>query len=116
MITPSIPESFTFSKSDIVPDGFLALMSLVQDTIHGKKMQVILDDDPRPIAAKAVEIIDSHRLRMTLVQGKYHQVKRMIAACSNRCDALHRSSFGLYKLPETLRPGEWVWICRSDIV
>lgn len=77
---------------------------------------VILDDDPRPIAAKAVEIIDSHRLRMTLVQGKYHQVKRMIAACSNRCDALHRSSFGLYKLPETLRPGEWVWICRSDIV
>jgi phage-related protein len=38
--------SFTFSKMDIVPDGFLALYSLVQDLLHGKKMQVILDDDP----------------------------------------------------------------------
>ena len=38
--------SFTFTKKDIVPDGFLALYSLVQNTIHGKKMQVILDDDP----------------------------------------------------------------------
>lgn len=38
--------SFTFTKMDIVPDGFLALYSLVQNTIHGKKMQVILDDDP----------------------------------------------------------------------
>lgn len=38
--------SFTFSKMGIVPDGFLALYSLVQDLLHGKKMQVILDDDP----------------------------------------------------------------------
>lgn len=38
--------SFKFSKTNIVPDGFLALYSLVQDLIHGKKMQVILDDDP----------------------------------------------------------------------
>lgn len=38
--------SFNFSKTNIVPDGFLALYSLVQNTIHGKMMQVILDDDP----------------------------------------------------------------------
>lgn len=38
--------TFSFIKPQIVPDGFLALYSLVQDTIHGKKMQVILDDDP----------------------------------------------------------------------
>ena len=38
--------SFTFSKMNIVPDGFLALYSVVQNAIHGKKMQVILDDDP----------------------------------------------------------------------
>lgn len=40
------PLSFQFSKTNIVPDGFLALYSLVQDLLHGKKMQVILDDDP----------------------------------------------------------------------
>ena len=38
--------TFKFYKANIVPDGFLALFSLVQNTIHGKKMQVILDDDP----------------------------------------------------------------------
>jgi phage-related protein len=38
--------SFKFAKMNIVPDGFLALYSLVQDTIQGKKMQIILDDDP----------------------------------------------------------------------
>lgn len=38
--------SFRFKKMNIVPDGFLALFSVVQDALHGKMMQVILDDDP----------------------------------------------------------------------
>lgn len=38
--------TFKFIKPQIVPDGFLSLYSLVQDTLHGQKMQVILDDDP----------------------------------------------------------------------
>lgn len=38
--------SFVFSKMNIVPDGFLALFSVVQNALHGQKMQVILDDDP----------------------------------------------------------------------
>ena len=38
--------SFKFHKANIVPDGFLALYSVVQNALHGKKMQVILDDDP----------------------------------------------------------------------
>lgn len=38
--------SFNFSKMNIVPDGFLALFSVVQNALHGQKMQVILDDDP----------------------------------------------------------------------
>lgn len=40
------PLSFKFSKTNIVPDGFLALYSLVQNLLHGKRMQIILDDDP----------------------------------------------------------------------
>lgn len=38
--------TFRFSKANIVPDGFLALFSVVQNALHGKKLQVILDDDP----------------------------------------------------------------------
>ncbi len=38
--------SFTFAKPGITQSEFLALYSLVQETIHGQKMKVILDDDP----------------------------------------------------------------------
>lgn len=38
--------TFKFIKPQIVADGFLSLYSLVQGTLHGQKMQVILDDDP----------------------------------------------------------------------
>ena len=38
--------SFKFIVPKIEPDGFLYLYSVVQDSLHGKKMKVILDDDP----------------------------------------------------------------------
>ena len=38
--------SFKFAKANVIPDGFLALFSVVQDALQGKKMQIILDDDP----------------------------------------------------------------------
>ncbi len=38
--------SFTFSKMGLLPDGFLALYSVVQNAIHGKVLDIILDDDP----------------------------------------------------------------------
>lgn len=38
--------TFKFYKASIVPDGFLALFSVVQNALHGKMLQVILDDDP----------------------------------------------------------------------
>lgn len=38
--------SFKFTKANIVPDGFLALFSVVQNALHGRKMKIILDDDP----------------------------------------------------------------------
>lgn len=77
---------------------------------------VVLDDDPRPVSAAAAEKIGEKTLRMTLTQGKYHQVKRMIAACSNRCEALRRTAVGKYALPGSLAPGAWVWIRREDVL
>lgn len=38
--------SFQFAKMDIHQEGFLALFSVVQNALHGKVMEVILDDDP----------------------------------------------------------------------
>ena len=47
---------------------------------------------------------------VTLREGKYHQVKRMMAAVSNRVVALERIRFGNLSLPEDLKPGEWTWV------
>ena len=75
---------------------------------------VVLDDDPKPVRAAACEAIDSHRLRLTLTEGKY-QVKRMVAAVSNRVEALHRSEIGGLRLPDDLAPGQWRWLNEADL-
>ena len=71
---------------------------------------VVLEDDPQPVLAEGLEITGTHSLRLTLIQGKYHQVKRMIAAVSNRVEGLHRSAFGSLQLPADLAPGQWSWL------
>ena len=71
---------------------------------------VVLDDDPAPVRAAACEAVGTHGLRLTLTEGKYHQVKRMVAAAGNRVETLHRSRFGALALPEDLAPGQWRWV------
>src|SRR5512133_1643839 len=75
---------------------------------------VVLDDDPHPVRAAACELMSDGRLRLTLTEGKYHQVKRMIAAVGNRVDALHRSRIGQLALPQDLLPGQWRWLSATD--
>jgi 16S rRNA pseudouridine516 synthase len=76
---------------------------------------VVLDDDPKPVRAAACEAVDSHHLRLTLTEGKYHQVKRMVAAVGNRVEVLHRSQIGALKLPHDLAPGQWRWLEADDL-
>jgi 16S rRNA pseudouridine516 synthase len=70
---------------------------------------VVLDDDPRPVRAAAAEATGTHTLRLVLTEGKYHQVKRMVAAAGNRVERLHRSAFGHLSLGR-LAEGEWAWL------
>lgn len=80
---------------------------------------VVLDDDPAPVHADAAEPVgegETCHLRLTLLQGKYHQVKRMVAAVSNRVEGLHRSQIGRLTLPDDLAPGQWRWIEDPAIV
>jgi 16S rRNA pseudouridine516 synthase len=76
---------------------------------------VVLDDSPRPVRAAACEAVQSHHLRLTLTEGKYHQVKRMLAAVGNRVVGLHRSRMGAMELPADLLPGQWRWLTPSDL-
>jgi 16S rRNA pseudouridine516 synthase len=76
---------------------------------------VVLDDDPKPVRAAACEAVGEFDLRLTLTEGKYHQVKRMVAAVSNRVEALHRSQIGGLALPADLTPGQWRWLSAQDL-
>ena len=75
---------------------------------------VVLDDDPLPVRAAAAERTGEHTLRMTLTEGKYHQVKRMIAAAGNRVETLQRSAFGTLGLGGTPEPGQWRWVSAAE--
>jgi 16S rRNA pseudouridine516 synthase len=71
---------------------------------------VVLDDDPTPVRAAAAQATGTHSLSLTLTEGKYHQVKRMLAAVGNRVEGLHRSHFGAATIPPELAPGQWCWM------
>ena len=95
-----------------VPKIYLATTKhpLDQAQIDQLLTGVLLNDEPEPIAAAGAEIVGDHLLRLTVTEGKYHQVKRMVAAVGNRVDALHRSRIGAFDLPAGLAPGQWRWL------
>ena len=83
----------------------------IERLLHG----VLLHDEPRPVRAAACEAQGERRVRLTLTEGKYHQVKRMLAAVDNRVLALQRVRFGELDLPVDLAPGQWRWIERGAV-
>jgi 16S rRNA pseudouridine516 synthase len=76
---------------------------------------VVLDDDPKPVRAAACVALAECLLQLTLTEGKYHQVKRMLAAVGNRVEGLHRSRIGQFSLPADLLPGQWRWLSAADL-
>jgi 16S rRNA pseudouridine516 synthase len=76
---------------------------------------VVLNDDPQPVKAAACEQVDALHLRLTLTEGKYHQVKRMLAAVGNRVTGLHRSRIGDLQLPADIAPGQWRWLTQQEL-
>ena len=70
---------------------------------------VLLNDENDTVRAEACEATGERELRLTLTEGKYHQVKRMVAAVGNRVESLERSAFGPVRL-DGLAPGKWRWL------
>ena len=62
-----------------------------------------------------LEIIDETHARLTISEGKYHQVKRMFAAVGNRVVNLHREAVGLIELDESLVAGDWRYLTDEEV-
>lgn len=75
---------------------------------------VVLLDDPEPVQALACHATGTHSLQITLSEGKYHQVRRMVAAVGNHVEALQRTAMGLLELPADLPLGQWRWVSAEE--
>ncbi|MBD3609158.1 MAG: pseudouridine synthase, partial [Gammaproteobacteria bacterium] len=69
----------------------------------------------RTLPAK-LEILAQHQAQLTIYEGRYHQVKRMFAACDNHVVALHRSQIGAIKLDTSLAPGEYRPLTEDELL
>jgi 16S rRNA pseudouridine516 synthase len=76
---------------------------------------VEVEGEQHPLRAAACEQAGPFALRLTLGEGKYHQVKRMVAAAGNHVAGLHRSRIGQLALPEDLAPGQWRWLGTLEV-
>jgi 16S rRNA pseudouridine516 synthase len=76
---------------------------------------VVLDDSPDPVRALAGAVAASGKLRLTLASGKYHQVKRMLAAVGNHVESLHRSQIGGLPMPADVAEGKWRWLTQDEL-
>lgn len=85
------------------------------DQLDALRQGVVLHDAPEPVAALACEKVGERSLLMTLSEGRYHQVKRMVAAAGNRVEGLSRIAIGNLDLPADLAPGAWRWLEEDDL-
>jgi 16S rRNA pseudouridine516 synthase len=88
---------------------------LDEKQVHRLLAGVVLDAAPKPVKAQACSAEGEFHLKLTLTEGKYHQVKRMVAAVGNRVEALHRSSVGVLSLTDGLMPGHWRWLTGEEV-
>lgn len=66
-------------------------------------------------APAQLEILGERICRLTLQEGRYHQVKRMFHRVANRVTSLHREQIGGLCLPDNLAPGQWRTLTRDEV-
>ena len=75
---------------------------------------LMLESENQPLAPAAMETVTPRQARLTLIEGRYHQVRRMFAAVGNHVEALQRSHVGGLTLDE-LAPGQWRALGAADL-
>lgn len=76
---------------------------------------VMLDGESKPTRPARLERLLANEARLTISEGKYHQVKRMFAALGNRVDTLHRERIGQIVLDPALEPGAYRPLTAAEI-
>jgi 16S rRNA pseudouridine516 synthase len=67
---------------------------------------LLLDSETTPLLPARMEALAPRRVRLSLSEGRYHQVRRMFAAVGNHVQTLQRTAIGELQLAD-LQPGQW---------
>ena len=76
--------------------------------------ELMLEGESKPLLPAVLEVTGPRSARLTLHEGRYHQVRRMFAAVGNHVQTLHRARLGGLDL-EDLQPGQWRYLDAADI-
>ncbi|MCU5773153.1 16S rRNA pseudouridine(516) synthase RsuA [Erwiniaceae bacterium BAC15a-03b] len=90
-------------------------LPLADDTAQQFADGVQLHNEKNLTRPATLEVIGEHQVRLTISEGRYHQVKRMFAAVGNRVVALHRERIGEIALDDDLEPGEYRALTAEEI-
>lgn len=77
--------------------------------------ELILNGETKPLLPAPLEVLGEKEARITLHEGRYHQVRRMFAAAGNHVISLKRLSIGGLHLPEDLEEGEWRELTAEEL-
>jgi 16S rRNA pseudouridine516 synthase len=69
---------------------------------------LMLESETKPLLPATLEVMSPREAAVTLMEGRYHQVRRMFAAVNNHVTALHRVSIGGLALPDDLAAGAFI--------
>ena len=76
---------------------------------------LMLEGEEKPLLAAELDVLSPTTARVTLHEGRYHQVRRMFAAIGNHVETLHRESIGGLLLPADIKAGEYRVLSADEI-
>ena len=88
------------------PSARLVLACLLLAPFLPARAELMLDNEDKPLLPARLEVVDDRTARLTITEGRYHQVRRMFAAVGNHVVTLHRERIGGIALPDDLAPGQ----------
>lgn len=111
-----------WSRTITEPSERKAKVYLVEteDAIHAEAAEVFAGGMYFPFEnittqPAQLELLDERRARLTLYEGRYHQVKRMFGRFNNKVLSLHRERMGDIELDTTLLPGQYRPLTQTEI-
>jgi 16S rRNA pseudouridine516 synthase len=75
---------------------------------------LMLESENTPLAPARLDVLEPRLARLSVTEGRYHQVRRMFAATGNHVEALRRIAVGALQLDD-LPAGEWRMLSEADV-